>query len=97
MHLRLNQMDDTSARAILGWRYEEPYSFYNPNPAEVEKDLEGLINPRNLYFAAIDERDLLVAYYCFGPEARVPGGDYSAEPEFACFGTSLAYFTAGRN
>ncbi len=69
-------MDEASARAILTWRYDEPYTFYNPNPAESEKDVRALTDPANLYYALADESGALVAYNCFGREARVAGGDY---------------------
>ena len=72
-------MDDTSARAILRWRYEEPYALYNANPAEMEKDVKVLTDPSNFYYAITDETGALVAYYCFGREAQVPGGDYRAD------------------
>lgn len=72
-------MDEARARAILAWRYDGPYSLYNPNPAEAEKDLQVLTDPANRYYAATDERGALIAYYCFGEDARVAGGDYSDE------------------
>ena len=74
-----SQMDEAKARAILAWHYEEPYSFYNPNPAELEKDLQVLTDPDNQYYALSDENGALVAYYCFGREAQVIDGDYSDE------------------
>ena len=66
MNLTFSQMDETSARAALTWRYDEPYSFYNPNPAELEQDVQTLTDPANLYYAITDEAGALVAYYCFG-------------------------------
>lgn len=77
MNLTFSQMDETSARAALTWRYDEPYSFYNPNPAELEQDVQTLTDPANLYYAITDEAGALVAYYCFGRDAQVTGGDYS--------------------
>jgi [ribosomal protein S18]-alanine N-acetyltransferase len=77
MNFTISQMDQTNARSILTWRYDEPYSFYNPNPVELGKDLQVLINPTNLYYAVSDECGALVAYYCFGREAQVSGGHYS--------------------
>ncbi len=79
MNLTFSQMDEASARAVLTWRYDEPYSFYNPDPAGSEKDLKVLADPNNLYYVATDEDGDLVAYYCFGREAQVMGGDYSDE------------------
>lgn len=77
MNLALSEMDETNARSILGWQYDGPYSFYNPNPSELERDLQTLTNPNNLYYAITKGDGILVAYYCFGREAQVTGGDYS--------------------
>ena len=77
MSLTFKLMDEAAARAVLAWRYEEPYSFYNPDPAELARDLQNLTAPSNHYYALTDEGGALVAYFCFGPDARVPGGDYT--------------------
>ena len=34
------------------------------------------VDPVNAYHAIVDNGGQLVAYCCFGPDARVPGGDY---------------------
>jgi RimJ/RimL family protein N-acetyltransferase len=36
------------------------------------------INPQNGYFCIFAENEALVAFCCFGHDAQVPGGDYSA-------------------
>jgi ribosomal-protein-alanine N-acetyltransferase len=77
MNLMFGRMDEANARAVLTWRYDAPYSFYNPNPAELGKDLQVLTDPNNQYYAITDVEGALVAYYCFGREAQVAGGDYS--------------------
>jgi [ribosomal protein S18]-alanine N-acetyltransferase len=77
--LTFSQMDGVSARAILGWRYAEPYDFYNPEVSELASDLATFTDPDNHYYAASDEHGVLVAYFCLGREARVPGGEYAAD------------------
>ena len=72
-------MTEPDAREILSWRYESPFDFYNASDEQLEKDVERLCEPTNLYLAVRDGEDTLSAYYCFGEEARVAGGDY-AEP-----------------
>lgn len=79
MELIISRMDEVSARTVLTWRYDGPYSFYNPDPAESGNDLRVLTDPGKLYYAATDGDGGLVAYYCFGREAQVAGGDYSAD------------------
>ena len=76
MRLTFKPMDETAARAVLAWRYAEPYSFYNPDPAELDRDVATLLAPLNRYYALTDETGALVAYFCYGAEARVAGGDY---------------------
>lgn len=72
-----HSMDEETARTVLTWRYEEPYNFYNADPKSVEEGVKALLDPANFYYGLIDERGDVVAYCCFGPDARVPGGDYS--------------------
>jgi RimJ/RimL family protein N-acetyltransferase len=76
MPLTFKPMDEASARAILTWRYESPYDLYNLEPGDVEASVHFFVNPRNGYWAMVDERGELAAYCCFGLDARVPGGDY---------------------
>ncbi len=74
MHYAFTEMDEDSARRIQAWRYDGPYAVYDPGPGE--ETLQAFLDPRNAYYAISDEAGDLVAYACFGPDARVPGGDY---------------------
>src|SRR4051794_3398290 len=65
------------ARAILAWRYEEPYAIYNADPAALDQGFAMLLDPANAYFAALTPDGQVVGYCCFGPDAQVPGGDYA--------------------
>lgn len=62
----------THAEAISKWRYPEPYSLYDSSPEEIE----WLLDPANDYHAIVDSQGELVAFCCFGHDARVPGGSY---------------------
>jgi len=77
MKFSFTRMTEEDAREILGWKYEEPYDYYNSDPSELEADVQKLIDPQNIYFALRDEDGYLIGYYCFGSEARVEGGDYT--------------------
>jgi len=79
MNYLFNKMDEISARAILGWRYEPPYDIYNLPSDEVEIVVQYMIDPQNAYSSITDEQEQLVAYCCFGREGQVPGGDYSSD------------------
>jgi RimJ/RimL family protein N-acetyltransferase len=79
MQLILRPMDEASAQRILTWCYEPPYALYNVTTEELEGALAGMLDPTKLYFAATNELGELVAFYCFGPEARVAGGAYCEE------------------
>jgi ribosomal-protein-alanine N-acetyltransferase len=72
-------MDEAGARAILVWRYEPPYDIYNASVEQAEAFVRTLLDPANAYQAIADEEGELVGYCCFGPDARVPGGDYGAD------------------
>lgn len=60
----------SDAEEISGWRYPEPYSTYNGNPASIP----GLLDPRYNYHAVTGPEGDLVGYFCFGLDATVPAG-----------------------
>ncbi len=72
-------MTERSARQIVEWIYDPPYERYNIEPAQWPKTIELMMNPLNHYFAVCDEKGTPFAFYCFGPEAQVSGGNYSRE------------------
>ncbi len=103
MPFTLRPMDEAGARSILSWRYEEPYALYNACPDEIEASMRTFLDPRNAYYAVADEGGSLVAYCCFGPDAQVPGGDYSTNaldigmgvrPDLTGQGHGLTYVNA---
>jgi RimJ/RimL family protein N-acetyltransferase len=88
MDVTFRPMTETDARAILAWRYDEPYAIYNADPTAREEGIAALLDPANAYFAAVSPDDGVVGYCCFGPDARVPGGDY-ADPDALDVGLGL--------
>jgi [ribosomal protein S18]-alanine N-acetyltransferase len=77
---KFEPMTESCARAALSWRYEPPYDFYNQDPAQLDNLIHNsFLNPVYHYFAVLDDKDTLIAFRCFGEDARVPGGDYSAD------------------
>jgi len=103
MPFTFQPMDEASARAILAWRYDAPYTLYNADPGNIEEDVQVFLNPQNAYYSITHEHGDLVAYCCFGAEARVPGGDYGADaldvgmgvrPDLTGQGRGLTYITA---
>jgi ribosomal-protein-alanine N-acetyltransferase len=72
-------MDETRARSILGWQYDPPYDGYNPGAGDVEEMVRVFLDPEYAYYALLTAEGELVAYCCFGADARVPGGDYGAD------------------
>ena len=71
-----SKMTEPDARAVLAWRYEAPYDFYDRDPHFFDRDVATLIEPTNLYLSVRDGEGELIAYYCFGSEAQIEGGDY---------------------
>lgn len=103
MTLVFQPMDETSARAILDWRYDTPYDVYNTDVEEADEYVRSLLDPRNAYYAITDARSNLVGYCCFGPDAHVVGGDYAADaldvglgmrPDLTGQGHGLHFLTA---
>lgn len=78
MSLTFDAMDEASARAIATWRYDAPYDLYDLGGDDVEGVVRAFMDPRNAYYAMVDDSGELVAFCCFGPDAMVPGGDYGA-------------------
>lgn len=70
--LRIHPITEQDAREFATWTYPEPYSIYNSSP----EAFEHFLDPANGYLS-MEERGQVVAYCCFGDEARVPGGSYS--------------------
>ena len=77
MQFGFRPMSEEDARAILQWRYEAPYSIYNPDPENLEADLKGFLDPRYAYHSIVTAQGELAGYCCFGLDAQVPGGDYT--------------------
>ena len=72
-------MTETCARIALSWRYEPPFDFYNHDTAQLDNLIRNsFLNPAYHYFSVLNEKDSLVAFRCFGEDARVPGGNYTA-------------------
>lgn len=76
MTFSIHPLHEAAIREILTWNYEAPYDFYNPTADEGV--IEHFLDPENCYFAILNEHGNLVGYCCYGAEARVPNGDYSA-------------------
>ena len=96
-------MDEASARAISVWRYDEPYDVYNPGSDSVEEMVQAFLDPEYAYNAMTDERGDVVGYCCFGPDGRVPWGEYDADaldvgmgmrPDLTGQGRGLTYVNA---
>lgn len=76
MTLTFRPMDEPSVFEILAWRYDPPYDLYNPGAGGAEETMRVFMDPQYAYRAVKDGKGGLVAYCCFGADARVPGGDY---------------------
>jgi ribosomal-protein-alanine N-acetyltransferase len=66
-------MDRHAAERVITWRYEPPYDVYNMDASA----LPDLLAREHHYYVASMQDDDLVGFCCFGPDARVSGGDYS--------------------
>ena len=74
--VRFRPMGEEAAREIWTWRYEAPYDVYNLDVEDADQVVSCFVDPANAYHAIVDKGGKLAAYCCFGPDARVPGGDY---------------------
>jgi ribosomal-protein-alanine N-acetyltransferase len=97
-------MNEEDAREIAAWRYEAPYDFYDM--VNDPGDLAELLDPRRRqdYYATLSG-DELAGFFCFGTEARVPGGHYTEggavdvglglRPDLTGKGLGLGFLLAG--
>ncbi|KUP24545.1 GNAT family protein [Paenibacillus sp. DMB5] len=70
LRYELRQMEEYDAREISGWKYEPPYDLYNmgDDPAGLQELLDGS------YYAVTIPGNQLAGFFCYGGNARVPGG-----------------------
>lgn len=73
--IELAPMDLPDAQAVLSWRYDPPFDWYNP-PVESLETVANLLDPR-WQFHSVKFGVTLLAYASFGADGQVPGGDYS--------------------
>jgi [ribosomal protein S18]-alanine N-acetyltransferase len=66
-HLSVRPLQREDAEAIAAWRYQGPWSTYDPRPGDP------LLSAEAGYHAVVDEAGSLVGFVCTGAEARVPG------------------------
>lgn len=78
MILALRPMTLADARVVLGWRYAGDYAMYNAGSADIEGDAAEMADPEN-HYRTIYEGEVLIGHAVCHAEARVPGGDYTAE------------------
>jgi ribosomal-protein-alanine N-acetyltransferase len=70
------QMNDEEARAVVSWRYEAPYDFYDmANDPEGLEELLGPPERREDYYAVRSDGEL-VGFFSFGPGGQLPSFDY---------------------
>lgn len=89
---RFSPMTEADARAVLAWRYPEPYTAYNapdlaePGAASAAEALDylgGFLDPRNPYFAVRDDEQTNdappLAFFAYGRACEV-GAEADGEP-----------------
>lgn len=69
MQYKISAMDVYTAREIIRWRYDPPYSHYN---IEDETELDSMLD--GYHFAVRASADELIGFFCFGLSAQVPSG-----------------------
>ena len=74
--IRLMTLEDVHRR--MAWRYPPPYDVYDVEFTDPDVDADWLLLPENHYHAILRAGEL-IGFCCYGPDAQVPGGDYSVE------------------
>jgi [ribosomal protein S18]-alanine N-acetyltransferase len=89
-------MAQTDAEAVAGWRYPEPFSFYDWSSDE--EDLAELLHADrrgDAYFAVEDEQGELVGYFSFKPDGRTLVVGLGLRPDLTGRGLGGAFLAAG--
>jgi ribosomal-protein-alanine N-acetyltransferase len=93
---RFRPMAQADAEAVAGWRYPEPFSFYDWTADEddlaelLDADLRG-----EAYFAVEDDEGQLVGYFSFKPEGRTLVVGLGLRPDLTGRGLGGGFFAAG--
>ena len=98
-------INDEEARAVVSWRYEPPYDFYElANDPEGLEELLGPPERREGYYAVRSDGEL-VGFFCFGPGGQLPSFDYADDgsldiglglrPDLTGKGLGLEFLLAG--
>ena len=98
-------MNDEEARAVVSWRYEAPYDFYDmANDPEGLEELLGPPERREGYYAVRSDGEL-VGFFCFGAGGQLPSFDYADDgsldiglglrPDLTGKGLGLEFLLAG--
>ncbi|HEX4787845.1 MAG TPA: GNAT family N-acetyltransferase [Actinospica sp.] len=70
--MQISAMTPAFAAELVGWRYPAPYQRYDLAGA----DPAYFTDPANGFHALVDDAGALIGYRSFGPDGRVPGGEY---------------------
>ncbi|WP_391115831.1 GNAT family N-acetyltransferase [Psychrobacillus sp. L3] len=71
MEISIEHMSEQIAKKILGWKYEQPFDFYN-NELTYESFKEML---DGFYYALVNHNQALFGFFCIGESAQVPVGN----------------------
>lgn len=69
MRFTFTPLNETDARVIQTWHYEEPYAIYSYTPSE--EVLTEMLDPRSPHYTARNEQDELIGFFCYGTSAQV--------------------------
>ncbi len=75
---KFSRITEDEIRTVLGWRYEDLTHLLQPKAENFNNDLAAMLRPEYNYYAVRDEQGELVGFCCYGEDAQVFGGDYTA-------------------
>lgn len=100
MPVHIVPMTAAYAADIVTWQYPPPYDCYDMTGVAADF----LVDPGSGFHALVDDDGGLLGFRSFGPDGRVPGGDYDASaldtggglrPELTGHGLGRAAISAG--
>lgn len=78
---RFSPITAAEASTVLRWRYHDLTYLLQPVAENFDRDLAAMLRPEYHYYAVSDDSDTggaLVGFCCYGEDAQVVGGNYTA-------------------
>lgn len=75
--IHLRPAAETDIREFRAWHYPSPYNVYDLSEGRLRDGIAYFLRTEVACHVLVDDSGAVVGYCTFGPDGRVPGGDYA--------------------